>query len=150
MKTFISSGPNKTRLAGRLLGEIIRSETKKLPRPFVLAIVGELGSGKTTFIKGLLKSVGIQNRISSPTFIIYRRFSAPSKIKNFKNIFHIDAYRLKKKEVIVGELSTILTNPQNVLIIEWADKIKEIIPSNALWLVFEHGRTINERIIKIR
>ena len=150
MKIFISNDPNKTELAGRLLGEIIRNKAKKMPRPLVVAIVGELGSGKTTFIKGLFKGVGIKGRIFSPTFVIYRRFSIKNKVKSFKNIFHIDAYRLKKKEATIDELSRILADPQNILIIEWADKIKQIIPPNAFWLVFERGRSINERIIKIK
>ena len=150
MKIFISSEPNKTELAGRLFGEIIRDKAKKTPRPLVVAIVGELGSGKTTFVKGLFKGIGIKGRIFSPTFIIYRRFSVENKVKSFKNIFHIDAYRLKKKEATVDQLSKILAGPQNISIIEWADKIKQIVPSSAFWLIFEHGRSINERIIKIK
>lgn len=151
MKTFISSGPNKTKAAGRYLGEIIRLE-KINNQPLVIALSGDLGSGKTTFIKGLLRGLGVRGRVVSPTFTIYRRFPIKQNAVsgNFRNIFHIDAYRLNKQETIVSSLGNFFADPQNILIVEWADRIKKILPKDAIWLIFRHGGKINERIIEIK
>lgn len=120
-------------------------ETKKLARRFknkrLIALRGDLGTGKTTFIQGFAAALGIKKRLTSPTFIIIRRY---------KNMYHIDCYRLKKpKEIIALGFKKIIANPQNKVLIEWADKIKKLLPKNTLWLEFKQGSQKNERIIKI-
>jgi len=153
VKTFISDDPNKTESAGRLLAEVIQDEKKIINRPFVVALVGDLGTGKTTFVRGFLKEFGVCGRITSPTFIIYRRFPIRkgnrAAHQKLKNIFHIDAYRLKKKEVVTEILMNQMTDSKNIFIIEWADRIKKIIPKTAVWVTIRHGKTLNERIIVI-
>ena len=71
--------------------------------------------------------------------------------KEFKNVFHIDAYRLKKPEhLAVLELSVILNEPGNIILIEWPEQAKEFLPKNTTWVMFEHGKKENERIITIK
>ncbi|MEE8131555.1 MAG: tRNA (adenosine(37)-N6)-threonylcarbamoyltransferase complex ATPase subunit type 1 TsaE [Candidatus Paceibacterota bacterium] len=107
----------------------------------ILALTGELGSGKTTFIQGFLRAVGVKKRITSPTFIIIRRYN---------HIYHIDCYRIKKpKEILDLGLKEIINNPQNIVLIEWADNIKKLLPRNTIWIRFKHGDKEKERIIKI-
>lgn len=71
--------------------------------------------------------------------------------KKFSNVFHIDAYRLKKPEQFeVLGMSEILGDPRNVVIIEWPEQAREFIPKNALWLKFKYGKKENERTITIK
>ena len=102
----------------------------------ILALEGELGGGKTTFLKGFAKGLGIKERILSPTFILIRKFKISDS--KFKNFYHIDCYRIEKeKEILKLGFKEIVKNSKNIVAIEWSDKIKNILPSNVLFLKFE-------------
>jgi tRNA threonylcarbamoyladenosine biosynthesis protein TsaE len=108
----------------------------------VFALMGDLGAGKTTFTQGFLKGFGFRKRVQSPTFVIMRRHG---------RVFHIDAYRLKKAEQMsVLGFDEILRDPRNVILIEWPERIKEILPKHARWILFRHGKKENERIIIVK
>ncbi len=116
----------------------------KSKRPFILGLKGNLGSGKTTFIQGFGKGLGIKDRILSPTFVILKRF----KIKD-KNFYHIDCYRIKSpKEILDLGFKEIISNSQNIVAIEWADKIKKIMPKDTIWLKFKLIDEFSREIIK--
>jgi tRNA threonylcarbamoyladenosine biosynthesis protein TsaE len=140
MKTFISKSPEATEKAGRILA----AEIKKFPRKksaWVIALTGDLGAGKTTFLKGLLASLGVRKRILSPTFVILKRYGS---------IYHIDAYRLNRAADIAGlDLKKIMSSPGNLVLIEWADKFKKILPAGAIKIKFSYGDNERERKIKI-
>ncbi len=125
------------------------AETKKLGQRLgsslkggeVLALIGDLGSGKTTFIQGLAKGLGITQRIISPTFIIMRTYN---------NFHHVDLYRLEGN--LKGELNNLgITDlwgkEKNIFAIEWAEKISELLPKKAIRIKFEN---IDETTRKIR
>ncbi|MBI4119571.1 MAG: tRNA (adenosine(37)-N6)-threonylcarbamoyltransferase complex ATPase subunit type 1 TsaE, partial [Parcubacteria group bacterium] len=68
----------------------------------------------------------------------------------FKNIYHIDAYRLKSaSELGTLHFSEIIGDPRNVVLVEWADKVRKILPKTAIWIKFRHGRKENERYISL-
>lgn len=119
--------------------EIFPRESASSPRKsaYIVGLAGNLGSGKTTFIQGFAKALKIKEKILSPTFVIQKRF----KIKDlrFKSFYHIDCYRIEKPQEI-SDLGwkEIIQNQQNIVVIEWADKIKKIMPKNVLWIKFEH------------
>ncbi len=101
----------------------------------ILALKGELGSGKTTFVQGLAKGLKVKQRIISPTFILVREYEAGRK-----KLFHIDLYRIQgdiEMEIKSLGLEELWENDKNIVVIEWADKIKKIIPKNATWMEFE-------------
>src|SRR3989344_4934330 len=98
---------------------------------FIIAIEGNLGSGKTTFIQGLAVGLGVKESVLSPTFLILKQFSI--SFKGYENFYHIDAYRLKNStELLELGFEDLLSNPENVIVIEWADKIKKILPKKIL------------------
>ena len=122
----------------------------------MFALQGELGAGKTTFVQGFLKGLGSKKRATSPTFVLMRRHElsgargAIGAHKKFKNIFHIDAYRLKKPEhLAASELDTILNDPENIVLIEWPEQAKKILPRTTIRVKFTHGKKENERTIAI-
>ena len=110
--------------------------------------MGELGAGKTTFIKSFTRSMGVRRKITSPTFLILRRFKINNKF--FDNIFHIDAYRIKeKKELSAIGIGKILKDPSNIVLVEWADRIKNVLPKTTIWVKFKYGEERDERTITI-
>ncbi len=109
---------------------------KKIKKGGVIALYGDLGNGKTTFVQGLAKGLGIKKRIISPTFIIARSY----KIKNqkLKFLYHIDLYRIKDVNDIEGlGLDEIIRNKHNIIVIEWAEKMKELLPDKRWDIKFE-------------
>lgn len=108
----------------------------------ILAFVGGLGAGKTTFIQGLAEGIGIKNKIVSPTFILMREYD---------NFYHLDLYRLEgdiEKEVRDLGLFDIWRDFKNIVAIEWAEKLEIKWPKNTKWIRFENINE-DERRIKI-
>lgn len=129
-------------LAKLLAAEV--SKTNSGRKPLVLALTGELGAGKTTFVQGLVRSLGVKRKILSPTFLIIKSFSFGRR--GFSKIYHIDCYRVGEKDLLALGVKELLREP-NIVIIEWADKLRRIIPKSAIWITFHHGRHKNERYI---
>lgn len=92
----------------------------------IIALSGELGAGKTTFAQGFAQGLGIKGKIISPTFLIIRQYPIPGQ-KNF--LYHIDLYRLEDIDLKNSGLEEILTDATNVVLIEWADKIIDSLPT---------------------
>ncbi len=115
----------------------------------VLGLVGELGSGKTHFVKGLAEYFGIKKNITSPTFVLLKPYSI--KRKNFKKLIHVDCYRLNSpKELLAIGFDEYLNNTDYLVVIEWADKIKSLLPKNTQWIILKLRGKKNERIINIK
>jgi tRNA threonylcarbamoyladenosine biosynthesis protein TsaE len=142
------------RIAAWLAKKLLKTKSLKL-KAQIIALSGDLGSGKTTFIQGFCQALGVQHGVSSPTFIIFRKH--PIKMKNEKlrmkkgNIYHFDLYRLRKpKEVLDLGFKKIINNPENIVLIEWPEIIKKLLPKNTIWVKFSHGKKENERFVKIQ
>ncbi len=153
-KNITKSAKQTQKLAERFAKEILASSLGKAAT--VLSLQGDLGAGKTTFLQGFAKGLGIKEKILSPTFILMKRFKITkfkitkfkmqkSKIKmtnqnsKFTNFYHIDCYRLNKPEEILHlGFREIILNPQNIVAIEWPEKIGKILPKNIVSIKFEH------------
>lgn len=122
----------------------------------IIALYGNLGSGKTSFVQGLVKGLGIKKRIISPTFIIVRTYKIKtqnSKLKptsqNSKLFYHIDLYRIEGKKDLRGlGIEDIINNPQNIVAIEWAEKIQSLLPKKRIEIYFDY-LSENKRRIKV-
>ncbi len=135
-----------TKKLGVLLGKEILKRSAR--GPLVFALQGDLGAGKTTFIQGFAKGLGVRRLLTSPTFVLMRIY--PLNHPRFKKLFHIDAYRIKKqKDLSVLGVGEILSVPSHIILIEWAERMKKLLPRRTVWISFEHGRNENERTIKI-
>jgi tRNA threonylcarbamoyladenosine biosynthesis protein TsaE len=139
--TFVSNSPKQTQKLGKILAEELRGgET--------ICLSGELGSGKTTFAQGLLKGLGAKGPYTSPTFVVMKQYKPKTQESKLENIFHIDAYRIKAQDIIDLGWEEIVESKKNIAIVEWAEKIRKIIPKNAIWLRFEHLKD-DEREIRV-
>ncbi len=127
-KIYLTNSSIQTqKLAKVLAKEILKSPKRK--KAVVLALVGNLGSGKTTFIQGFAKGLGIKEKINSPTFVIMKRFV---------NFYHFDCYRTgSSKEILDLGFKKIIADPKNIVAVEWADQIKKIMPKDCLRLKFK-------------
>lgn len=140
---FLTISAWQTRKMGKLLAEeIVRHSSQK--KAFVIGLKGELGGGKTTFVQGFAKGLRVKEKILSPTFVILKRFSIPHQKKitdpgqKFENFYHLDCYRIENEEEILDiGFKDIIDNPKNIIVIEWAERIKKILPINTLWIRFE-------------
>jgi len=107
----------------------------------VICLYGDLGYGKTTFIQGFARGLGLEGRIISPTFIIMRSYQANSKFQDsrFKNFYHIDLYRINtEQEIIDLGLFELLNNSENIIVIEWPEKMGKLLPKNRIDIIFEY------------
>ncbi|MBI2025003.1 MAG: tRNA (adenosine(37)-N6)-threonylcarbamoyltransferase complex ATPase subunit type 1 TsaE [Candidatus Harrisonbacteria bacterium] len=136
---MISKSAQETKKIAAKLAKKILKEKPHQKHARVIALTGELGAGKTTFVQGFAKALGIKSRMVSPTFLIFRKY---------KNFYHVDVYRIHStKELDVLNFKSILNSSENILLIEWAEKIRKILPKDAIWVNFRHGRKENERFI---
>lgn len=100
------------------------------------ALSGNLGAGKTTFVQGFAKGLGIKTKIVSPTFILMRSYQ--SKKLNF---YHVDLYRLEKEVETETQnlgLTDVWNREGSVVVIEWAEKISNILPQDTTWIKFDN------------
>ncbi len=146
MKFFSENISDTKELAKILSREILltKPDTKKA---IVFGLVGELGAGKTAFTREFVKAAGVKEKVLSPTFLIMRSFDLKNKKTRFKKIYHIDAYRMEAKDLLKLGLKEIINNPQNIVMLEWADKVGKIMPRETFWINFKHGKKENERNI---
>ena len=151
MRVFSTNLRQTRELAAGLVKKILASPPHR-KHARVLALVGDLGAGKTTFVQGFAKALGIKNRMVSPTFLIFRKYGTsirqPADNFQFRYFYHVDVYRIQKSsELNALGFKKILSDPQNIVLIEWADKIKRILPKDTIWVHLEHGRHEKERRI---
>ncbi|MEK7507051.1 MAG: tRNA (adenosine(37)-N6)-threonylcarbamoyltransferase complex ATPase subunit type 1 TsaE [Patescibacteria group bacterium] len=116
-------------------------------RATVVALEGELGAGKTTFAKAFAKALGVKQKLTSPTFVLMRAYHLSPKTYN--QLVHIDCYRLKNyKDLLPLGIKKIIAEPGNIVLIEWAERVKPILPKKCIWVHMDHISQ-NERTIKI-
>ncbi len=151
MLKFITRNNLETQTLGARLA-------KNLQGKRVICLSGELGSGKTTFVQGFLKELKIKGPYTSPTFVIMKQYQREipnlksqisNKIQNpirqpadkIQNIFHLDAYRVGEKDILALGWEEIIQDhspaSENIVLVEWAERIKKIIPKEALRIKFK-------------
>jgi tRNA threonylcarbamoyladenosine biosynthesis protein TsaE len=108
--------------------------SKNVSTATVVGLKGDLGSGKTTFVKHVATLLGVEGVVTSPTFVIEKIYKLPSRIpkQTFNHLIHIDAYRLSNKaELEVLGWDEIFKNTYNLIFIEWPEQVKGLVPDNA-------------------
>jgi len=118
MNIIVTKNSKETQKVGERLA-------KEIKPPIILALMSDLGGGKTTFTQGLARGLRIKEKISSPTFVLERIYKIPKK--NYQ-LHHYDLYRIEPDDILVDE---ILENAKdNIVVIEWSEKIKDQLPKN--------------------
>lgn len=116
--------------------DLAKKYAKTLKGGEVIGLIGDLGAGKTVFVKGLAAGLDIKKTVNSPTFVLMKVYPV-KKHKTIKNLIHIDAYRIKKAEEILAIGAEEYFNKLNTVVaIEWVDKVKKNI-RNCIILKFK-------------
>jgi tRNA threonylcarbamoyladenosine biosynthesis protein TsaE len=109
----------------------------------VIALSGELGSGKTTFTQGLAQGLGIRAAVTSPTFVLVNRYQAPDG----RVLQHADCYRLANAPLEMWDIGlTDLYEGDDIVVIEWADRIPTLLPDNYLEIAFTYLDELRRRL----
>lgn len=116
----------------------------------VVLLEGDLGAGKTTFVRGLARAFGIKEPIRSPTFTLMQVYRIKNKELGIRELVHVDAYRLRGtadlRAIGIEEYSG---KKNTVTIIEWGRRVQKVFPTRSLIIItFHHGQTSDERIIE--
>jgi tRNA threonylcarbamoyladenosine biosynthesis protein TsaE len=135
--TFISNSPAETEAIGRRLAEDVGAGS-------VLALTGDLGSGKTVFVKGLVVGLGSSADVTSPTFTILHEYRGGRV-----TVYHFDFFRLEDRQSVARLGLDDYFFGDGVSVIEWADRFPEFIPEQARWILFEI-KSQNQRAITIQ
>ena len=118
------------------IAESILRDLERGDRATVLALVGDLGAGKTAFSQAVGETLGVEDPMQSPTFVIEKIY--PIDARGFKHLIHIDAYRLDHEHELVSlGWQEIIADPDNIILIEWPERVKGIMPEDAKKISFE-------------
>jgi tRNA threonylcarbamoyladenosine biosynthesis protein TsaE len=115
----------------------------------IIALRGELGAGKTTFTQALARELGITEVVQSPTYVLMKWY--PIDFNQFKKLIHIDAYRLERPEEFDAlKPETFLSNKENLVVIEWPERVTGQLPTPNVLVNFSHeGVGEEERYIEV-
>ena len=134
-KLIIESLVDLENFAKEISGEVLTESLKK-NRATIIALSGNLGAGKTTFVQFLAKELGVNEKVTSPTFTIMKGYMLHGA--GFEHLIHMDAYRIEDlNELGPLRFSEILDNKNNLLCIEWAEKIIQALPSEIIKINIE-------------
>jgi len=146
----ISVSKNQTSKIAKELARTIRQAHGKkfFNKAVVVGLSGELGSGKTAFCQSFARALGVKEKIHSPTFVIMKKYPVVSS--QYSALFHFDAYRIKnKKDILALGWKKIISDPKNIILVEWAENIKKVFPKKHFWINLAHlGK--NKRGIDIK
>ncbi|MDO8477951.1 MAG: tRNA (adenosine(37)-N6)-threonylcarbamoyltransferase complex ATPase subunit type 1 TsaE [Candidatus Rokubacteria bacterium] len=118
-ETFASRSPEDTQAIGARLGA-------RLTAGDVVACIGELGAGKTCFLQGLARGLGVQADVTSPTFVLINHY------RGRLPVYHVDAYRTESLTELVDLGVEELFHGDGVTVVEWADKLLPLLPPHAI------------------
>lgn len=131
-----TTSARQTQKLAALLAREFKNSTTSRTQALVIALEGNLGGGKTTFTQGFARGLGITAKVLSPTFVILKSFKL--RVPGFKQLIHIDAYRIERaNEIEVLGWRDLANDPGNIILVEWAEKIRKFIPNDAIFISFE-------------
>lgn len=135
--SFISHSEQATREFAAQLAGTLKGDEK-------ICLIGPLGSGKTVFVRGFVETFGLSPKdVMSPTFTLVREYGTTKKI------YHVDLYRLEKEEEIFEAGIHEIIRGDDLVLIEWADRLVAHYPPDALTIHFAHGES-GERLIEVQ
>lgn len=137
---YTTNYPSQTKKLGEIFAKKIIQMKPKGENALVIGLEGDLGGGKTTFLQGFAKGLGIKEKILSPTFILMKKFKIPvtPHQRKYMNFYHIDCYRVQApREISTLGFKQIISDPKNIAVVEWADRVRKILSKDAIWVRFQ-------------
>lgn len=110
----------------------------------IIALIGTLGSGKTCLTAGICDGLGVRAAVASPTFTLINEYPAP-----FGTVVHVDLYRIGRREELAELGLEEYFTPRHICLIEWAEKVLDLLPADARVIRISHGREQDERVFRM-
>lgn len=144
MKEYITNNEQETE-------QFAYDIAKKINNNSIIVLCGDLGVGKTRFVRGVARFFGIEKQVSSPTFTIVNEYTTTLNNDIIDKIFHFDVYRLSGGDDFIDTVGTDYFG-SGLCIIEWGEIIKEVLPSSAIYITIERleGENTDKRKITIK
>ncbi len=139
MLEIITSSQEETEALGRRLAK----DCLQKEGTVFLALEGDLGSGKTTFLQGLGEGLGVKDYVTSPTFVIYKKYQG----ERGRVLYHFDAYRITEKDLEVLNFNEVVSGENNIVAVEWSENIKESLPEKKIKISFSVTEENKRRLI---
>ena len=128
---------------------VARSFANRLVRGDVVALMGELGTGKTRFVKGICEAFGAHHHVSSPSFIILNRYAGVDANRRELFLYHLDLYRVRSLEEIYDLGYEEFVYGDGITLIEWAEQLGNLLPPSRYDVRLEYGTEDSQRRITI-
>ena len=128
---------------------LARSFARRLVRGDVVALTGELGTGKTRFVKGVCDAFGASQRVSSPSFIILNRYAGVDAENREMFLYHLDLYRIRSLEEVYDLGYEEFLYGDGVTLVEWAEQLGDLLPPRRYEVRLSYGETDTGRRISI-
>ncbi len=143
---YLSNSRKETqKIASDLAAKMKSGPSRRgVPRSDIIALEGELGAGKTTFVQAFVKALGIKTKVKSPTFNIVKKYEIPFSSSRYspvaiRYLYHIDCYRLRDhKDALPIGIKEIFKEKGNIVLIEWPERINKILPKNMTKVHIDH------------
>lgn len=134
----VTCSPEETQAVAASLIHLLMGKQGVRGTSTIVALRGDLGAGKTVFVKGAAKALGVTETVTSPTFVVERRYPLPEGVV-WRNLVHIDAYRLENEDELYAlGWERVATDPGNLIMIEWPGQVGFGVPERAVWVDIEH------------
>lgn len=131
---IIVQSAEEMKTTGEILAKEALETLKKDDDALVFGLSGDLGSGKTTFVQGFAGGLGVKDKITSPTFVIFKRY-----LFSGGSFYHVDCYRVASgRDLAELGFKEIVGSKENVVLVEWAEKIRDVLPGNTIWMNFKY------------
>lgn len=129
----------ETLALGQAIGEILSGGE-------VFELIGDVGSGKTAFTKGLARGLGVDDDVQSPSFTISRVYDGREGLK----LMHYDFYRLPDPGIMAYDIAEAATDPRAIVVVEWGETVESVLPPDRTIVTLEYGTKENERLVTIQ
>ena len=137
MQEVVTHSPEETQKCAERIVQALAQIKGTRGTGTIVALQGNLGAGKTVFVKGVAQALGIKETVTSPTFVIEKKYILSDQA-SWKNLIHIDAYRLESEEELdTVDWNYIATDPSNLIMLEWPEQVGRGVPDRAVWIEFE-------------
>ncbi|MCK4918870.1 MAG: tRNA (adenosine(37)-N6)-threonylcarbamoyltransferase complex ATPase subunit type 1 TsaE [Candidatus Pacebacteria bacterium] len=146
-KEIITNNSEETKEFAKMLCQQWLEINKIKNSNWLVCLYGDLGGGKTTFSQGLGEELGVKEIVNSPTFLIMKKYISAIKTNKKYTLYHFDCYRISDyQEILDLGWEDIISGENNIILIEWPERIEKILPKERLNLKFE---VVDENMRKI-
>ncbi|MBW6440710.1 tRNA (adenosine(37)-N6)-threonylcarbamoyltransferase complex ATPase subunit type 1 TsaE [Patescibacteria group bacterium] len=137
-KEIVTKNGQETKELARILCSQWLEINKSKNSNWLVCLYGDLGGGKTTFSQGIGEELGVKEIVNSPTFLIMKKYLSARKANKKYTLYHFDCYRISDaQEILDLGWEDIINGENNIILVEWPERIEKILPKTRLNLKFE-------------